>query len=39
MALERGTKLGSYHVTAKIGEGGVGEVYCVPTGSKGWQDA
>ena len=27
MALTAGTKIGPYHVTAKIGEGGMGEVY------------
>ncbi len=27
MALEVGSRLGPYHVTAKIGEGGMGEVY------------
>ena len=27
MALNVGDRLGHYHVTAKIGEGGMGEVY------------
>ena len=27
MALQVGSRLGSYHVTAKIGEGGMGEIY------------
>ncbi|SVD08597.1 uncharacterized protein METZ01_LOCUS361451, partial [marine metagenome] len=27
MALESGTRVGIYEVTAKIGEGGMGEVY------------
>ncbi len=27
MSLEIGSRLGSYEVTAKIGEGGMGEVY------------
>ena len=27
MPLAAGTRIGSYHVTAKIGDGGMGEVY------------
>ena len=39
MSLSIGDRLGSYAVTAKIVEGGMGEMYRVPTGAKGWQDA
>ena len=39
MPLNIGFSVGHYDVTALIGEGGMGQVYRVPTGAKGWQDA
>ena len=35
MALEIGSRLGHYDVTAKIGEGGMGEVYRAKHGTLG----
>ena len=37
MALEPGTKLGSYSVITKIGEGGMGEVYR-GRGKRSWRE-